>query len=283
MYKTLLCICLIILIGHSYAETLDYAWKIDLKVCAIYDPWGLTYDWDTGNLWVSDYSSPFIYRITTDEAPEKVETLYLLGGPDVNLGLAYTGLQYSNPDQNLRFLLVGPKSGYGRKIFIVDRDTGEVSEFRNTPSDWIGSQALAFNCAKDVIYTSDWNVSEGAWASPAQSGNWRIWSCSNISGFACSHSTSDNPTILWTVDQNPMVAKLYMYKLKSNGGVNDPPVAEYELPPEMTQSSTGDCAFDGQYLYVVDRDPEGPYIYVFDRDALNIETTSLGSIKSLFR
>jgi hypothetical protein len=268
MFRLFLCILLITLIGLTLSEELKVLWKIDLSGVTK-NPYGLTYDWKTKQLWVSDLTATFLYRITTDENPKVNQVLYILGGPTSNYGIAFKGLDI--------FL-----AGDDKKIYLVDILSGQASIFRSTPEDWYGDQALAYNSYYDVLYASDWETSLGAWAKPAKTGTWYTWQCNSITGFECSYNDTKAPKYLWAVDENPTGAKLYIYDLDS-GIVKNPPKFTYELPSEMSQSNTGDCAYDGQHLFIVDRQSDHPYIYVLDVKNVGIENQSIGSIKALFK
>jgi len=268
MLRLFLCFLLIISSGLALSEDLVVLWKIDLNNVTK-NPYGLTYDWKAKELWVSDLTAPFLYRITTDKNPKVDQVLYIIGGPSANYGIAFKGVD--------AFL-----AGDDKKIYIVDLLSGQATIFRSTPQNWYGDQALAYNLYYDVLYASDWESSIGGWAKPAKTGNWYTWGCNSITGFGCSFNDTNSPRYLWAVDQNPYGAKLFIYDL-NEGAVKNPPKYTYNLPSEMSQSNTGDCAYDGEHLYVVDKQADHPYIYVLDVKNIGIENQSIGNIKALFK
>ncbi|MGQ9705863.1 MAG: hypothetical protein ACUVWP_02520 [bacterium] len=268
MFRVFLLLLLIIFLSVTISEDLKVLWKIDLS-SVTKNPYGLSYDWNSKELWVGDIVAPFIYRITTSETPKVTQVIYILNGPSTNYGIAFKGVE---------ILL----TGNDKKIYLVDIFTGKATLFRSAPQNWYGDQPLAYNYYYDVIYTADWESSLGGWAKPAKTGNWYTWQCNSITGFGCSFNEPSPPKYLWAVDNNPSGAKLFVYDL-ADGTVKTPPKWSFKLPSEMSQSDTADCAFDGERLYVVDRQENHPYIYVLDVERIGIETQSIGNIKALFK
>jgi hypothetical protein len=212
--------------------------------------WGITYDWEIDALWVSLWNSAYtwVYAIQKTSPCTKVDSFQLGSGtPSYHLGMGFAG-------SGIMYMV-----GFNTNIYEINMTTGAGTVFRTVP--WGGAEGLGFNSIDDAAYPGDWTADQCAWAQPAQSGSWTTWSLANVSGLTSAYSTS-SPEWLFTVDENPSQARFYQHSL--TGGVpNTTPDSTWECDPGQTQASTADCAFDGQYVYILDQ--SGPdMIWVYD-------------------
>jgi len=265
------CLCPITIFSDTLPEP-----DLVINVNFIPDPYGLTYDWNTERLWVgtAEYMTKEIYRITIEENPSIEEQFTISGGPNLILGIAYT---YDTNDSTNKLYF----TGNDRNIYWVNLDTGEpyISQYyKQTPLYWYGSQPLALNNMNPAIYCGDWNVDEIAYASPPDTGSWITTGATNISGMGCSFSNYEEPTCVWAVSQNFNNAQAFQYIL--NGGEFSGTMYVYDFPEGYLTYDTGDCAYDGRYLYVMDQNSSK--IYRFDVINISIQSASIGSIKALF-
>jgi hypothetical protein len=214
--------------------------------------WGLTYDWERDGLWVGEFGSgnDWCYLIEKTSPCTKLDSFQFgSGSPAYHLGLGYAG-------SNLMYF-----AGHDGNIWRVDMTTGNCSNYRSCPGSWSDNQGLGFNNIDDVVYTGSWTTNQCAWAKPSQTGSWNTWNLSAPSGFSGAHSASTTPDWLFVVDENASGAKIYQHKL-TNGVPNSTPDSIYDCDPAQSQESTGDCTFDGQYIYVLDQsDPDRVWVY----------------------
>jgi hypothetical protein len=212
--------------------------------------WGLTYDWEMDVLWVSQWNSayPKVFAIQKTSPCTKVDSFTLGGGaPSYHLGMGFAG-------SNTLYM-----AGYNSSIYEINMSTGAGTVFRTLP--WSSAEGLGFNVVDDAVYPGDWGVDQCAWAQPAQSGSWNTWSLTSPSGLSGAYSTL-SPNYLFTVDENASQAHFYQHSL-SGGVPNTTPDSVWDCDPGQTQASTADCAFDGQYVYILDQ--SGPdMIWVYD-------------------
>ncbi len=213
--------------------------------------WGLAYDWERDCLWVTQWSSAYnkMYAIQKTSPCVKVDSVTLGSGvPTYRLGIGYGG-------SDVMYM-----AGYNGQIYAINMTTGTGSVYRATP--WSSNEGLGFNAVDDAVYCGDWTVDLCGYAQPAQTGSWTTWSLTSVSGLSGAHSGSVSPDWLFTVNED--VAQAYFYQHSLTSGVpNTTPDSVWQLPAGMTQASTADCAFDGQYVYVLDQ--AGPdTIWVFD-------------------
>jgi len=213
--------------------------------------WGLAYDWERDCLWVTQWSNTYqyMYAIQKTSPCVKIDSVLLgAGAPTYRLGIGYGG-------GDVMYV-----ADYFGSIYQIDMTTGTGAFYRATP--WSGSEGLGFNVVDDAVYAGDWGVDLCGYAQPAQTGSWTTWSLSSVSGLSGAHSGTVSPAWLFTCNED--VTQAYFYQHSLTGGVpNTVPDSVWDLPAGMTQQSTADCAFDGQYVYVLDQ--AGPdTIWVFD-------------------
>jgi hypothetical protein len=213
--------------------------------------WGIAYDWERDCLWITQWNSSYnkMYAIQKTSPCVKVDSVTLGSGvPAYRLGIGYGG-------SDVMYM-----AGYDGQIYAVDMTTGTASVYRATP--WSADEGLGFNAVDDAVYVGDWSVDLCAYAQPAQTGSWTTWSLSSVSGLSGAHSASVSPQWLFTANEDASQAHFYQHSL-SGGVPNLVPDSVWDLPAGMTQASTADCAFDGQYIYIVDQ--MGPdTVWVFD-------------------
>jgi hypothetical protein len=230
---------------------------------------GLAYDWNNGSLWVGDRENDVLYRIDMASIPSIQQMVLILTGPINAYGLEYDGST----------ILV---CGNDKFIYRMNLVNGEGNLYRSAPDPWIGNQPLALDVVNNCIYSGDWEVDNLGYADPAQSGAWQTWSAQDFSGLACAYNGTNSPQYLFAVTQNPSQAYLFVYTLQ-NGIPQLPAAAMDPLPIGMSQVNTGDCAYDGEYLYVLDNQPPYSYIYVLQWVDTVVELNSLGRVKALFK
>jgi YVTN family beta-propeller protein len=165
------------------------------------------------------------------------------GVPSTRLGIAFAG-------GNDMYM-----TGHDNTLYHIDMATGNGSVYRTMP--WSSAQGLAWSVFDNAAYPGDWYANECAWAIPSQTGAWNTWSSiPQASGLAASFSATTQPQWLFVCnewDPSPTSkAKIYRYGLV-NGVPNATPDFIWDLPNSMTHKYTGDCAFDGQYLYILDQ------------------------------
>jgi hypothetical protein len=229
---------------------------IDLGGISIYC-WGLAYDWDNDALWVTQFNNPTMYLIA------KTSPLTILGSVTVSgitsgyyLGIAYAG-------SNTMYMM-----DYWGSIYEIDLTTGIATFYRALP--WIDGQGLGWSAADDAAYPGDWTMDQCAYAMPSLTGAWNTWTRVDVSGLAASYDGVTNPAWLWVVDENLTQAYLYQYSLTA-GVPSALPAVTWELPLGMTMASTADCAYDGQYIYVLDQSFNTDSIWVLDPVMLNTD------------
>jgi hypothetical protein len=230
---------------------------------------GLAYDWTNDSLWVGDEENDILYRIDMASIPNIEQMVLILTGPINAYGLEYDGST----------VLVCGNDSF---IYRMNLGSGEGNLYRSAPDPWIGNQPLALDVINDAIYSGDWEVDNLGYAKPAQTGTWQTWGAADFSGLACAYNGIDSPQYLFAVNQNPTQAYLYVYALQ-NGIPQFPPCAMDPLPGGMSQINTGDCAYDGEYLYVLDNQPPTSYIYVLEWVDTAVYLESLGTVKALFK
>jgi len=213
--------------------------------------WGLTYDWERDALWVSQWSNtyPYLYAIQKTSPCTKIDSVLLGSGvPGYRLGLGYAG-------GDLLYM-----AGFDANIYAIDLSNGTGSVYRSLP--WSGAEGLGYNVVDDAIYPADWTANQCAWAQPSQSGSWNTWAVTPYpSGMSGAFSASIAPQWLFEL-QEAAPAHFYQYALTA-GVPNTTPFDVWDCDPGQTNASEADCAFDGQYIYVLDQ--SGPdKIWVYD-------------------
>ncbi|MGB7054232.1 MAG: hypothetical protein WBE28_02795, partial [bacterium] len=213
--------------------------------------WGITYDWDRDCLWVTQWNNiyTYMYAIQKTSPCVKLDSVLLGSGvPTYRLGIGYGGGD------------VVYMAGYDGNIYQIDLNTGTGTLYRST--GWSANEGLGFNIVDDALYVGDWTIDLIAYAQPAQTGPLNTWSVLSPSGMSGAHSGSVSPQWLFTCNEDAAQAYFFQHSL-SSGVPNMTPDSTWDLPAGMTQASTADCAFDGQYIYVLDQ--SGPdMIWVFD-------------------
>ncbi len=213
--------------------------------------WGITYDWDRDCLWITQWNNayPYMYAIQKTSPCTKIDSVLLGSGvPTYRLGIGYAG-------GDIVYM-----AGYDGNVYQVDLNTGNGTFYRSV--GWTGDEGLGFNIVDDALYVGDWNVDLIGYAQPAQTGALNTWSVISPSGMSGAHSGAVSPQWLFTCNEDAVQAYFYQHSL-SGGVPNMTPDSTWDLPAGMTQASTADCAFDGQYIYVLDQ--SGPdMIWVFD-------------------
>ena len=213
--------------------------------------WGITYDWEIDALWVSQWNTayPWVYAIQKTSPCTKVDSFQLgSGAPSYHLGMGFAG-------GGILYM-----AGYNNSIYEINMTTGAGTVFRTLP--WSAAEGLGFNSVDDAVYPGDWVADQCAWAQPAQTGSWNTWSFSTPSGLTGAYNGSMSPEYLFIVDENTSLAHFYQHSV-SGGVPNTVPDSVWDCDPGQTQASTADCAFDGQYVYILDQ--SGPdMIWVYD-------------------
>jgi hypothetical protein len=213
--------------------------------------WGITYDWDRDCLWITQWnpSYSYMYAIQKTSPCVKIDSVLLGSGvPSYRLGIGYAG-------GDIVYM-----AGYDGNIYAVNLNTGTATFYRST--GWGADEGLGFNVVDDAVYVGDWTVNLIGYAQPAQTGALNTWYVSSPSGMSGAHSGTASPQWLFTCNEDLTQAYFFQHSL-SNGVPNMTPDSTWDLPAGMTQASTADCAFDGQYIYVLDQ--SGPdMIWVFD-------------------
>ncbi len=227
---------------------------IDLGGLGLYN-WGIAYDWDRDALWVTDYLYGTLYQIA------KTSPLTILGSVAVSgiVPLYYLGIAYAGSD-------IIYMCGYDGSIYQINVSTGVGALYRTSP--WTGEQGLGWSVADDAAYPGDWTMDQCAYAIPSLTGIWNTWSRIDVSGLAASYDATTSPAWLWVVDELSPQAYLYQYALTA-GVPSALPTVTWELPAGMTMLSTADCAYDGQYVYVLDQSLNTDSIWVLDPTLLN--------------
>ncbi len=212
--------------------------------------WGLTYDWEMDVLWVSQWNAAYtkVFAIQKTSPCTKVDSFTLGGGaPSYHLGMGFAG-------SGILYM-----AGFDANIYEINMTTGAGTVFRTLP--WSGAEGLGFNSPDDAVYPGDWGADECAWAQPAQSGAWNTWSLTNVSGLTSAYSTS-SPQYLFTCDENTP-GNFYQHSFVTPGVPNTTWDSIWQYDPGQTQTSTADCAFDGQYVYILDQTPPNR-IWIYD-------------------
>lgn len=223
--------------------------QIDLASISVYC-WGITYDWDRDGLWITQFTSAqqTCYCIQKTSPCTVIDQFnFGSGAPSYRLGLGYLGSDHMH------------MVGYNSYIYDVDIATGNCTQFRSLP--WSGAEGLGSNIVDDAIYPCDWGADQWGWAQPAQSGSWNTVSLTNVSGASGAHSGTASPAWLFVCDE---ASPGYFYQHQLTSGVpNTTPVDAWQYNSGQSQTSTADCAFDGQYIYVLDQQ-SNDYVFVYD-------------------
>ncbi len=218
--------------------------------------WGITYDWERDGLWITQYDpaqSNWVYCIQKTSPCIKIDSFQLGSGAPASyrLGIAFAG------NDNMYM------TGYDNTLYHIDMTTGSGSVYRTMP--WSNAEGLAWSVFDDAAYPGDWYSDQCAWAIPSQTGAWNTWSSIvQPSGLAASYSATVQPQWLFVCNEYnpPPAANIYRYGLV-NGVPDATPDFIWDLPIGMTQTYTADCAYDGQYLYILDQsDPN--MVWVLD-------------------
>ncbi len=213
--------------------------------------WGLAYDWERDALWVTQWNSayPKMYAIQKHSPCTKVDSVTLGSGvPTYRLGIGYAG-------SNVMYM-----AGYDNTVYRINMTTGTGTSYRTLP--WSTCEGLDYNVVNDALYASDWGANQAAWAIPSQTGTWQTWSRPQYPcGMSGAYSATTAPTLLFQAEEaNP--AHFYQFRL-TNGVPNTTPESVWTCDPGQTQGYEADCAFDGQYVYILDQ--SGPdKIWVYD-------------------
>ncbi len=222
---------------------------IDLSPIPIY-VFGLTYDWERDGLWVSQFNTayPWVYCIQKTSPFTKIDSFQLVGAPGYFLGTGYAGgdVMYA--------------MGYDGYVYEVDMTTGVVSSYRSIPPWPNYGISCGFNAVDDVIYGADWGFDQCSYAQPAQTGTWNTWSLSSACGASGAYGTS-SPAYLFYCNEDASQAQFFQHSVTA-GIPNTTPDSVWDCDPSQSQASTADCAFDGQYVYVLDQgDPDKIFVY----------------------
>jgi N-acetylneuraminic acid mutarotase len=213
--------------------------------------YGLTYDWERDVLWINQWESSYlwVYSIKKESPCVKVDSFQLNSGiPSYHLGMGYGG-------GDTIYM-----SGYDSNIYKIDMTNGNGIVYRTLP--WSSSEGLGFNIVDDVLYCSDWTADECGWSQPSQSGSWNTWIQPEITGLSGAFKETASPQWLFSVNKNLSQAQFYQYSL-SAGIPNTTPDSIWDCDPGQTHHSTADIAFDGQYIYILDRSSPAK-IWVYD-------------------
>ncbi len=216
--------------------------------------WGIAYDWERDGLWVTQWNSAYnkMYCIQKHSPTTKIDSVILGSGvPTYRLGIGYVG------SNTMRM------AGYNNTVYTINMTTGQGSSYRTLP--WSGCEGLDANAVDDVIYASDWTANACAWAKPAQSGTWNTWTVAPYpSGMTGAASATASPAKLFMVDEvTSGLAHIFQYT-HTAGVPNTTPESVWTMDAGMTQASTADAAFDGQYVYVIDQNGANGRIWVYD-------------------
>jgi len=214
--------------------------------------WGIAYDWERDGLWVTQWNPSYnkMYCIEKHSPCVKIDSVTLGSGcPSYRLGIGYGG-------SNTMYM-----AGYDANVYSINLSTGNGSVYRSMP--WSSCEGYDYNLASDANYACDWTANACAWAKPAQSGSWTTWSVNPYpSGMSGGYHATAQPTKLFMVDESGPPCNLFQYAMTA-GVPNTTPESTWTLDAGMTGASTADCAFDGQYVYVLDQ--SGPdMIWVYD-------------------
>lgn len=229
---------------------------IDLGGVSMYC-WGLAYDWDNDALWVTQFNDSTMYLI------EKTSPLTILGSVTVHgmpLGSYFLGIAYAGA--STMYMV-----DYWGSLYQIDLTTGNATYYRALPFD---GEGLGWSVADDAAYPGDWFVDQCAYAIPSLTGAWTTWARTDVSGLAASYDGTTSPSWLWVVDELSPQAYLYQYSLTA-GVPSALPAVTWELPAGMTMLSTADCAYDGQYVYVLDQSLNTDSIWVLEPVLLNTD------------
>ena len=188
---------------------------INLSPLSVTDPVGLTYDWERDALWIGQYTDSAVYAIQKTSPCTKVDSFDLgTGTPSHHWGIAYGGndtLYIADNDGN---------------IYRIDMQTGQGTVYRQG----IGyTQGVGFNPVDEVIYVSDNNVVQCAWASPPDTGPWHAWNAppgtypQDMSGACSSTNTLD---YLFHNEWFSSPGHFYQYSV-TNGIPNTKPRIQY--------------------------------------------------------
>jgi len=240
-----------VIAGHRAPAVLVDTLRMDVLNPTGYT-WGIAYDWERDGIWVTQWNSSYnkMYCIEKTSPTTKIDSVTLGSGvPSYRLGIGYGG-------SNTMYM-----AAYSSSIYAINMTNGTGSVYRSLP--WSGCEGYDFNLASDANYACDWTANACAWAQPAQSGTWTTWSVNPYpSGMTGGYHATAQPTKLFMVDESGPPCNLFQYAM-TNGVPNTTPESTWTLDASMTGASTADCAFDGQYVYVLDQ--SGPdMIWVFD-------------------
>jgi serine protease AprX len=152
-------------------------------------------------------------------------------------------------------------TGYNNTLYHIDMVSGNGSVYRTMP--WSNAEGLAWSVFDDAAYPGDWFSDQCAWAIPSQTGAWNTWSSiAQASGLAASYSATVQPQWLFVCNEHPSQGQIHQLGLV-NGVPNSSPDVIWDYPTGMTQNATADCAYDGQYLYILDQSIPG-MVWVLD-------------------
>lgn len=212
--------------------------------------WGLAYDWERDALWVTQWYSTYnkMYAIQKHSPCTKVDSVTLGSGvPTYRLGIGYGG-------NNIMYM-----AGYNNTIYRIDMTNGTGSVYRTVSGQIEG---FDFNVVDDVLYGSDWSTMLAGYAKPSQTGTWTTWTVPQYPcGLSGAYSATTAPSLLFLAEEaNP--SHFYQYRLTA-GVPATTPESTWQCDPGQTQGYEADCAFDGQYVYILDQ--SGPdKIWVYD-------------------
>ncbi len=214
--------------------------------------WGLAYDWERDALWVTQWNSayPRMYAIQKHSPCTKVDSVTLgSGAPTYRLGIGYAG-------SNVMYM-----AGYNNTVYRIDMTNGTGSVYR-TLSGVSGLEGFDFNVVDDVLYASDWSTMLAGYAKPSQTGTYTTWTVPQYPcGMSGAYSGTSAPTLLFQAEE-ASPSHFYQYRLTA-GVPNTTPESVWTCDPGQTQGYEADCAFDGQYVYILDQ--SGPdKIWVYD-------------------
>lgn len=212
--------------------------------------WGLAYDWERDALWVTQWNSAYnkMYAIQKHSPCTKIDSVTLGSGvPTYRLGIGYAG-------SNIMYM-----AGYNTSIYRIDMTNGTGTVYRTVSSTLEG---FDFNGVDDVVYGTDWTANVLGYAQPSQTGTWTTISRPQYPcGASGAYSATSAPTLLFQAEE-AAPSNFYQFRL-TNGVPAATPESVWQCDPGQTQGYEADCAFDGQYVYILDQ--SGPdKIWVYD-------------------
>jgi N-acetylneuraminic acid mutarotase len=219
-----------------------------LDVISLYC-FGITYDWDRDALWLVQFlgqNNPWVYCIAKTSPTTKIDSFQMSGAPYYTLGLGYGG-------SDILYVV-----DYANGMHQIDIGTGAVTSYRALNYGGIG---CGFNTADDAAYTTDWGVDQCAYAQPAQTGAWNTWSFMDACGASGAHSAS-SPAWLFTCQEEGTQSAVFNQHALTGGVPNTTPDSSWDVDPAQDHAYLADCAFDGQYVYIIDQgDPDRIFVY----------------------